>query len=195
MSAIEPQKTPIRPWNCVEEAWRLVKDQYWLFFGVVLVGALIGGAVPVVLLGPMMCGIYLCYIQRHHNKPVEFGLLFKGFDFFVESLLATLIMVGVALVVIIPAYLIFGIAIVGLMAGTQGEPPPAAVFGLFFMLYVVIIVLMIVVTLPFIFVFPLIADRGLKAVPAVKASCRGVLANAFGILGMMLLTGGQLIYS
>lgn len=52
-----------------------------------------------------------------------------------------------------------------------------------------IVLLLILVTLPFVFVFPLIVDRGLKAVPAVKASFQGVMTNAFGVLGMTLVYG------
>jgi hypothetical protein len=181
------RKVSIHPIELLKEAYRLLGEQYWLFVGMTFVGMLIGSAVPLgILLGPMMCGMYLCYIERKNNKTVEFGLLFKGFDFFAESLIATLIMVAVSLVVLVPAFVIFLIVFVGLMAGTQGEPP-VAVFGLLVVLYAVVLVLIILVSLPFVFVYPLIVDRGLKAVPAVKASFQGVLANAFGVLGMLLV--------
>ena len=39
----------IAPLECVKEGWALIKDRYWLFFGITLVGILIGGAVPIVL--------------------------------------------------------------------------------------------------------------------------------------------------
>lgn len=64
-------------------------------------------------------------IHRSDGKPVEFTLLFKGFDYFVESLIATLIMVGVSLVVVIPAYLVFGVVMVAMIAGGDGEVGPA----------------------------------------------------------------------
>ena len=67
------------------------KTQYWLFVGMTFVAFFIGSAVPFgILMGPMMCGIYLtCFAQRR-REPVEFGLLFKGFDFFGPSVIATL---------------------------------------------------------------------------------------------------------
>ena len=34
---------------------------------------LIGGAVPIVLIGPMMCGLYLCLFAQMRGQPVEFG--------------------------------------------------------------------------------------------------------------------------
>jgi len=182
------RKVPIRPIELLKQARDLMGDQYWLFVGITFVGMLIGSAVPMgILMGPMMCGIYLCYLQRNRNQPVEFGLLFKGFDYFVESLIATLIMMAVSLVIIIPACVVLIVAFFGMMVGTQGEPNPLAAMGLFAALYAVIIVLIILVSMPFIFTYQLIVDRQLKAVPAVKASFRAVLANAFGLLGMMLL--------
>src|SRR5205814_1287210 len=76
----------VAPVECIKEGWALIKDQYWLFLGISLVGVLIGGAVPIVLLGPMMIGIFLCLLQRQRGEPVEFGTLFKGFEQFVQGL-------------------------------------------------------------------------------------------------------------
>src|ERR1043166_1151604 len=81
----------IKPVECIKEGWALIKDQYWLFFGISLVGILIGGAVPIVLMGPMMVGIFFCLFQKQRRQPVEFGTLFKGFDDFVQSLIVALI--------------------------------------------------------------------------------------------------------
>ena len=57
----------IKPVECIKEGWALIKDQYWLFFGISIVGILIGGAVPIVLIGPMMAGIFLCLFQRQRR--------------------------------------------------------------------------------------------------------------------------------
>ena len=53
----------VEPVECLKEGWALIKDQYWLFLGISLVGMLLGGAVPIVLLGPMMSGIFLCLFK------------------------------------------------------------------------------------------------------------------------------------
>jgi uncharacterized membrane protein len=152
-----------------------------------------------ILMGPMFCGIYLCYGQRASGRPVAFELLFKGFDFFVESLIATLIMVGVAMLVMIPLGIIFVVVFVGLMAATEGEGAPAMIL-LMPLFYLVVILTTILVSLPFLFVYPLIAERGLKAVPAIKTSFRGVMANLVGLVMLVLLytlislIGGCLCY-
>ena len=87
----EYRRGVIRPVECIKDGWEMIKDQYWLFFGISIVGMLIAGAFAIVLMGPMMVGIFLCLLQRQRNEPVEFGTLFKGFDLFVPSLIVTVI--------------------------------------------------------------------------------------------------------
>src|SRR5262249_37595905 len=64
MNRMTPEQTDFRvgvvkPIECIQEGYALIKDQYWLFMGIALVAILIGGAVPIVLMGPMMVGLYI----------------------------------------------------------------------------------------------------------------------------------------
>src|ERR1044071_9987258 len=78
----------VDPVECIKAGWELVKPQCWLFVGMTFIAFFIGSAVPLgILMGPMMCGIYLTCFARLRREPVEFGLLFKGFDFFGPSLI------------------------------------------------------------------------------------------------------------
>src|SRR5256885_16037364 len=95
----------IKPVECIKEGWALIKGQFLLFLGILLVGILIGGVVPIVLLGPMMVGIFLCLFQRMRNQPVEFGLLFKGFDQFVPGLVVTVLKMIPILIILVPYYI------------------------------------------------------------------------------------------
>ena len=85
------QRGVIAPFECLKEGWAIIKDRYWLFLGITVVAMLLGGVVPIVLLGPMMCGLYMCLFAKMRNEPFEFGLLFKGFDYFVPALIAAAI--------------------------------------------------------------------------------------------------------
>lgn len=185
---VECRKVRIRPIQLLKDAYELVGEQYWLFVGVVFVGMLVGGAAPFgILMGPMLCGIHLCFIQRRHGKQVQFGLLFKGFDHFVESLLAMLIMVGVSFVFLLPLFIVFLVVFFAVGAGS-GEPGPeflALILGFEFVGFIV----MMLVGLPFAFVFHLIAGRHLKVMSAIKGSFKGVMSNLFGLLGMMFVYG------
>ena len=105
----------IAPLECVKEGWALIKDQYWLFLGLTIVGILIASAVPIVLIGPMMVGIFLCLFQRQRHEPVEFGTLFKGFDYFGQSLIVALIKVIPIVILMVPFYIIiFAVMLTGM---------------------------------------------------------------------------------
>ena len=182
------EKVSLRPIVLLQEAYAMLGDQYWLFVGITLVGILVGSAVPFgILMGPMMCGIYLCYLQRERGERVEFGTLFKGFDSFAECLIAMLLMVAAVFAVLIPCYILFIIVMITVVASSQGGQPDPAAFGILFAIYPLVFALLILVSLPFLFVFPLIADRGLKAIPAIKTSFAAVWANLGGVLGMVIV--------
>jgi len=186
----------IKPVECIKEGWALIKDQYWLFFGITLVGMLIGGAVPIVLLGPMMSGIFLCLFQRQRHEPVEFGTLFKGFDYFVPSLIVALIKVIPVIILMIPYY-IFMMAVMFKTMPRGGNPSPedtSAFFMSFFGIEIVFVVVVVAVSMLieifFIFAFPLVVDRKLSGLDAVKLSFRAGKANFGGVFGLLLLNAG-----
>src|SRR6266849_2603792 len=103
---LEPNSGVVAPFECLKEGWAAIKDRYWLFLGLALVAMLIGGAVPIVLIGPMMCGLYLCLFGKMRGAPVEFGELFKGFDYFVQGLVAAAIQTVPIFIVLVLSYLI-----------------------------------------------------------------------------------------
>lgn len=187
----------IEPVACLKEGWALIKDQYWLFLGIVLVGMLIGGVVPIVLLGPMMVGIYLCYFRKMRGEPVEFGNLFKGFDYFAQGLIAALIQMIPMVVVMVPLYIIWFIFIFASMPRRGGRMSPDESQTFFFtflgfeLLFVLIMMLVgIIVHIFFMFSFPLIADKQLSGLDAVKLSIKAGKANLGGMLLLVLLNAG-----
>src|SRR5437773_7830828 len=105
----------IDPVECVKSGWATIKDRYWLFLGITLVAMLIGGAVPIVLIGPMMCGLYLCLFAKMRNEPVQFDQLFKGFDHFVPGLVAAAIQTFPVLILVVAADAIFFIFMFAIM--------------------------------------------------------------------------------
>jgi len=181
----------ISPMECIKEGWVLIKDQYWLFFGITLVGFLIGGLVPVILLGPMMVGVFLCLQQRQRNQPVDFGLLFKGFDLFVPSLIVAVLKMIPIFIILVPYY-IFVFATMaamphGRVSTEESQQFVFAFLGVELMFAAVIIIVSILVEIFFMFAFPLVADRKMSGLDAVKLSFRAGRANMGGVLGLMLL--------
>jgi hypothetical protein len=192
---IEFKRNAVEPVECIKAGWELIKSQYWLFVGMTVVGVLIGSVVPLgILMGPMMCGIYLALFKTRRGEPIEFGLLFKGFDYFGDAVIATLLHMIPIIVVVVPSYILMYVgmfAMVGI-SGNSREPNPGAFLGFFgFMIvfWLVIVILLIVLSVAFTFAYPLIVDRRLSGLNAVKLSIKAAMANFWRLLGMLMLTG------
>ncbi len=185
-------RAAVRPMECLKTGWALIKPQYWLFFGITAVGMLIASLVPFgILMGPMMCGIYLAFFQARRNQPIEFGIVFKGFDYFGQSLIASLIHIVPILIVVVPTYIIFYAALI--MMSTSGSQDPSTMLvlmGVFGLVWLLIFILILVVSVLFTFSYPLIVDRGLSGVDAVKLSAKAAMANFGRLLGLYVINAG-----
>ncbi|MEP6568766.1 MAG: hypothetical protein ABJC10_03250 [Acidobacteriota bacterium] len=193
---IEFNRNAVEPIECIKAGWELIKREYWLFVGMTLVGILIGSLVPLgILMGPMMCGLYMALFKTRRGEPIEFGLLFKGFDYFGDAVIATLLHMVPIIVVVAPAYILYIVGMFTVMGAAQqngGEPNPGAMlgfFGIFGVVWLLIIVLLIVLSVVFAFAYPLIVDRRLSGLNAVKLSIRAGFANFWRLLAMIFLTG------
>lgn len=188
-------KVKVRMVDLFRRSFRLIGDQYWLFLGITVLAMLLGSAVPFgLIMGPLLVGVYCCFIERERRGRCDFATMFRGFDNFLEPFLAFLVMLGVSLVVMLPLMIImFAVIFLPLIQaqaaagpGNPVEPPPMFFFGLF-VLYPLIIAVNILIALPFLFTFQLIADRNLKGIDAIKLSIRGVLRNFWGVLWCLLV--------
>ncbi|HYR75020.1 MAG TPA: hypothetical protein VEM96_04190 [Pyrinomonadaceae bacterium] len=183
----------IEPVECLKAGWATIKDRYWLFLGITLVAVLIGGAVPIVLIGPMMCGLYLCLFAKMRNEPVQFDQLFRGFDHFIPGLVAAAIQTVPILILVVAADAIFFIFMFAVMPHDRYShdqaPPPVFFLGLVVFVLFAMIVSLTIHSL-FLFAYPLIVDRKLSGWDAVKTSYRAAVKNIGGIVGLILLNAG-----
>ncbi len=186
------QRNAVNPVECMKGGWNLIKGHYWLIFAMALVAWMIGAAIPFgILVGPMMCGMFLAFFKLRRAEAIEFGTLFKGFDYFAPSVIATLLHVVPVLVIVIPAYIFFYVFfVVAMVAQGGGEPNPGAVFAIFAMFalfWIVVLAVVMVVSIGFTFVYPLIVDRGMQGFDAVKLSFKAAMANFWRLLGLVML--------
>jgi uncharacterized membrane protein len=180
----------VAPMECLKEGWETIKDRYWLFLGITLVAMLVGGAVPIVLIGPMMCGLYMCLFAKMRGEEVEFGMLFKGFDYFMQGLVAAAIQTLPVILIMAVGQVIFVAFTLIVMPTQRGDAmPPLFWVGLvLFVLFAMIVSL--VIHCLFLFAYPLIVDRNLSGLEAIKLSYRAALQNLGGIIGLILLMSG-----
>ncbi len=131
----------------------------------------------------MMCGLYLTFFKRLRGEPIEFGNLFKGFDYFGPSVVATLLHVLPILAIVIPAYIIFYVGIIFSSIAAQGQDPdPAAMFGVMVMFALFWLVMLVIIIIGSIgFTFCLSAYRRSKV-----AGCRRRQAELQGRNGKLL---------
>jgi uncharacterized membrane protein len=154
--------------------------------GITLLGLIIGTSVPFgILQGPMMCGIYLCLFALERGERVELGMLFKGFDHFVQSLIATLVHMVPMMLMFFPVsmavFFLFALN-VSTAHGRAAEPTLSGplvlglvlVGALFMLLFFALSALLL-------FAYPLIVDQRLSGWDACRTSARAVLGNAGGV--------------
>ena len=182
----------IKPVECLNEAWHLIKSDYWLLFAISLVGGMLAGVTMYVLLGAMVCGIMICYLKKIDGGEVKFDDLWIGMKYLGPS-------IPIALLFIVPIVVYFFAAFVTIYSplitlavmGENVEPSVIfATFGIAIAIDLVIAVVMTCLHSLIIFAFPLLIDRNLGAVDAIKLSARAALNNKAGIAGLIVLQFG-----
>ncbi len=177
----------IRPVECVKEGWAMIKDQYWLIFAITLVGVLIASIVPFgVLLGPMLCGIFYCLLQKSDTRSTKFEGLFKGFEFFLPSFIVTLFVIVPAFVIGIVAYTPLIMMQFTLMNNRNPNPNEIIPYFVFFGVAMLVLALVMgALHALLMFAFPLVVERRLSGVEAAKLSARAALKNLGGVGGLI----------
>lgn len=179
----------IRPVECVREGWELIKDEYWPLFAISLVGGLIAGFTFYILLGAMICGIFGCYLKKIDGMPVVFDELWKGFSYLGPSALVTIVFVVPMIVYFVTLFVtIYSPLIVVAAMGDRIDP--SVVVGTFAAAIAVDLVVAIVMTCihsVILFAFPLIVDRHLTSIEALKLSARASMKNLGGIAGLVVV--------
>jgi uncharacterized membrane protein len=175
----------IKPVECLKEAWEMIKPQYWLLFAITIIGVMIGGMTMYVLLGVMMCGIYLCYLQAIDGQKVEIDTLFKNFKYFLPSLFLVIVMVVPAIIVMAVIYI--PLLMVTIMGSRLSQSELMTILFGSFAVEVVVAIIMVCLHTLLMFAFPLIVDRNLSSFQAMKLSARAVWKNLGGVTGIWVL--------
>src|SRR5258706_13136541 len=69
----------------------MVKADMGNFALMALVFVAISGMLPLILQGAMLAGFHIYCMKRLLGRPAEFADLFKGFNFFIPALVASLV--------------------------------------------------------------------------------------------------------
>lgn len=183
--------------GCISNAWELIKPNYWLFFGISLLTYVLIACIPclnVILMGPVMGGVYYTAFRAMRGEPIEFGMMFKGFERFVPLMV-------VGLVQSIPSiiYQVFDISIrisnaslSSILQGRSDEGNLAIAGGYLAVIVIVSLLLMIfaiVWGISFAFAIPIIVENeNMSPIEALKLSARAAWSNVGGIVVLAILS-------
>ena len=175
----------IRPVECVKEAYRLIKSDYWLLFAIWLVGGMVGGVTLMIAAGAMTCGTFYAYLRKIDGHPAAFDDLWKGMNWFGSGFV-------VMLFIILPLVFVYALIYIPvLIAAAMGPRLSEAelmqlLLGAFAIDFVLLVITVCLHTL-LIFAFPLIVDKNIGAFRAVALSAKAVLRNLGGVCGLIAL--------
>lgn len=194
-SPTSPLKVSINPFELIRAGYEFIKDEYWLFFGLTLVCWLMSSLVPFgLIMGPMLVGLTLCYMDQEEGKKPSFELLFKGFDSFGGSFLAYLIHLGIILVLYLVIFFFMaiviglGVAIAEAMRELEAVGAVLLIGGIVFV-YGFFILLSILIQFAMFFTMSLIADKKVQPWDSVKLGYQSIGKNFVGILLYAFVAG------
>jgi uncharacterized membrane protein len=81
----------VRTGAWISEGWRIVSGDLVNFAIMTLIFGVVSGVVPVILQGAMMAGMHIVCMKKIVGARTEIGDLFKGFNYFVPTLVAAVL--------------------------------------------------------------------------------------------------------
>ncbi|MBZ5727182.1 MAG: hypothetical protein LAP87_19560 [Acidobacteriia bacterium] len=86
-----PSGIEARTGRWIGAGWQMVKADIGMYFVLALVMSLVSSMVPVILHGPLLAGFHIFCMKKILGRRAEFADLFTGFNFFVPTLVASLL--------------------------------------------------------------------------------------------------------
>lgn len=196
---------PIDAGSCLSNAWEQIKSNYGLYLGVAIVAMLMTGCIPCLnlfMMGPILGGVFYIALRDMRREPVEFGMMFKGFEKFVPLMVIGLLQ---AIPGVIMQILQFGVRFgqLGLGGGRhsgtgdydffQSSAPDFAIAGGLLAIVIIVgiafFVFAIVWGVAFFFAIPIAMEHEIGPVDAIKLSAQAAFSNIGGLILLMLFEG------
>lgn len=198
MTGINYLPSAIDASDCIGSAWELVKRRLWLYIGVALLTIVLIGFIPFVsvfLMGPVMGGFTYLVLRDMRDEPVDFGMMFKGFEKFIPLMFMGLIQAIPGII-----YQLVGWVsdINSLLKPSETTDPnffqtaddPFA-FSAFTVAFVIMFIgyllFSVIWSYALIFAIPLLMEHGISIGDAIKLSFGAVFSNLGGLIVLGLL--------
>jgi hypothetical protein len=155
------------------------------------------GCIPFIgtlLFGPVLGGFYYFVLRDMRNEPVDFGMMFKGFEKFLPLMLVGLIQAAPSLIATILQYTVDVARLFGGAAGRDAnlyQSSSDAVFaGLSMGILIVVVVLSLlgaVWSVILTFAIPLVMEHDLSVMDALLTSVKASFSNPGGLIVLIIL--------
>ncbi len=196
MTNIQHQSGAINAGDCVSNGWALVTGKFGLYIGVGFVTLLLIGCIPVVgtlLFGPVLGGFYYIVLRDMRGEPVDFGMMFKGFEKFVPLMVAGLVQAAPSLVASVAQYTVDLRRILGGGGAADANfyqstgDIMAGISGVILIFVIVLSLIGIVWSVALQFAVPLILEHNLGVVDALITSFKAAFSNVGGLIVLIIL--------
>ncbi len=213
MTNIQYYKGVIDAPGCISNGWNLVKVNYGLYFGICIVATLtmlILSCIPclnILLTGlvnaPLIAGIYYVVLRDMRGEPIDFGMMFKGYEKFVSVMIVGFIQAVPTIIFTILQYVLDFTRLATQILGAQGigsgefyQSPGGtelAIAGGLLVVYLLVIVAYFVIAIAwyvsFAFALPLVIEHDISPIDALKLSAKAGWGNIGGLIFLALLGG------
>jgi uncharacterized membrane protein len=213
MTNIQFYKGAIDPSGCISNGWNLVKVNYGLYFGICIVATLtmiILSCIPclnILLIGlvnaPLIAGIYYVVLRDMRGDPVDFGMMFKGYEKFVPVMIVGFIQAVPSIIFSILQYVLDLTRVATQILGQQGigsgefyqssGGTELAIAGGLLAVYIIVLLAYFVIAIAwyvsFVFALPLVMEHDLNAIDALKLSAKAGWGNIGGLIVLAILGG------
>ena len=213
MTNLQFQSGALNAGDCISNAWEMLKANYGIYLGISLIAMILTGCIPCInlfLIGSIAGGIYYVVLRDMRGLPIDFGMMFKGFEKFVPLMVIGLIqsIPGVIAQVIQYGARFAEIGMGGMGSGRDfeffqtGRGDTALAGGIMIIGVIVAIAFVIFSVIwwaVFFFAVPLAMEYDLSPIDAIKLSARAGMSNIGGLIvllifeAMLVLVGVLLI--
>jgi Predicted integral membrane protein len=209
MTNIQYFKGAIDATGCISNAWNLIKPNYGMYLGIAVLAWIMVTCIPCVnffIMGPVMGGVYYVLLRDMRGEPVDFGMMFKGFEKFGSTLAVGLIQAIPGIVYqIIDLFANVSMKMMELgniPTGRSGDfyqsSSSDALFAggvlIFYLIFVFVYALIAAIwAISFVFAIPLVMEHDLGPIDALKLSAKAAWSNVFGVIFLAFLVWIMLV--
>ena len=202
MTNIQFQSGAINAGDCVSNAWNLVKQNFGMYLGISLIAMILAGCIPCIslfLVGPILGGVFYVVLREMRGEPVEFGMMFKGFDKFVPLMVIGLVqmipeIIGQILRVVVQ------VGQIGLDGRRNGDfqffapsdPQFAIASGVLIIAAIVglvVVIFAIAWRVLLFFALPIALENDIGPIDAMKLSAQAAMSNVGGLIVLFIFEG------